>query len=167
MAGSPLTAAGLNNWDERTHARSQTGYTLAELLVVVALIGIVAVLATPTFLNYWKSSTLHAGAQELASAINLGRQLAISRNTTVCVQVSGTSLVMRTGGCGGTIWTGPVTDAAGAIQLANGLQVSAGGNVVFTNLGAASTAGSFTVTNPVGAGTRTVTVAASGRVSIS
>jgi type IV fimbrial biogenesis protein FimT len=178
MVGIALTAAGLTsffngdrsewrgNLDVRTHARSETGYTLAELMMVAAVIGILAVLAMPTFINYWRSSTLRAGAQELASAINLGRQLAISRNTTVCVQVTGTSIVMSTGGCAGTIWTGPGTDGAGAIRLANAMQVSAGGNVVFTNLGAASTAGAFTVTNPVGGEVRTVNVLPSGRVIV-
>lgn len=178
MVGISLTTARLisffngdtpqwrGNLNVRTHARSETGYTLAELLMVAAVIGILAVLAMPTFVSYWRSSTLRAGAQELASAINLGRQLAISRNTTVCVQVTGTSIVMRTGGCAGAIWTGPGTDGAGAIRLANAMQVTAGGNVVFTNLGAASTAGVFTVTNPVGGGTRIVNVLASGRVSV-
>ena len=142
------------------------GFTLAELSLVVALIGLLAVLATPTFLSYWKSSTLRAGAGELAAAVNLGRQIAISRNTTVCVQVSGTSIVMRTGGCGGAIWTGPGTDGSGVIHLANTLQVSSGGNVVFANLGTASTAGSFTVTSPVDGATRTVVVSTSGRVSV-
>ena len=132
--------------------------------MVAAMIGLLAVLATPTFLSYWRSSTLGAGAGELAAAVNLGRQVAISRNTTVCVQVSGTSVVMRTGGCGGTLWTGPGTDGSGVIRLANTLQVSSGGNVVFTGLGAAS--GSFTVTNPVDGATLNVVVSTSGRVAV-
>jgi prepilin-type N-terminal cleavage/methylation domain-containing protein len=142
------------------------GFTLAELSMVAAMIGLLAVLATPTFLSYWRSSTLRAGAGELAAAVNLGRQVAISRNTTVCVQVSSTSIVMRTGGCGGTVWTGPGTDGSGVIRLANAFQVSSGGNVVFTGLGGASTAGSFTVTNPVDGATRTVIVSTSGRVTV-
>jgi len=142
------------------------GFSLAELSMVAAMIGLLAVLATPTFLSYWRSSTLGAGAGELAAAVNLGRQVAISRNTTVCVQVSGTSVVMRTGGCGGTLWTGPGTDGSGVVRLANTLQVSSGGNVVFTGLGAASTPGSFTVTNPVDGAIRTVVVSTSGRVAV-
>src|SRR5207249_10826297 len=106
---------------------------------------------------------------ELATSINLGRQVAISRNTTVCVEVASlTNIRLRTGGCGGAIWTGPGTDGSGAIKISDSstLQISTTANVVFTNLGAASPAGTYTLTNPVNNGTRTVVVAATGRVSV-
>src|SRR5439155_25125591 len=99
------------------------GFSLAELSMVAAMIGLLAVLATPTFLSYWMSSTLGAGAGELAAAVNLGRQVAISRNTTVCVQVSGTSVVMRTGGCGGRLWMGSGTGGSGVIRPATTREV--------------------------------------------
>jgi Tfp pilus assembly protein FimT len=134
----------------------------------MAVIGILTVLATPTFLSYWRASILQAGAQELATAINLGRQLAISRNTTVCVQLIGTNIVLRTGGCGGTIWTGPGTDGSGAIRLQSGLQVSQlfPPPVVFTSLGAASPGNLYRVTNPADQSNRGVLVSTSGRVSL-
>ena len=46
------------------------------------------------------------------------------------------------------------------------LHISTTSNVVFTNLGAASPAGTYTVTNPVNHAMRTVVVAATGRVSV-
>jgi prepilin-type N-terminal cleavage/methylation domain-containing protein len=141
------------------------GFGLVELVVVMAFIGILTVLATPTFLTYLRAAKVRAGAQELATAINLGRQLAITRNTTACVQLSGTNILVRTGGCGGTIWTGSGTDGSGAIRLQSGLQVIqiTPFPVVFTSLGAASP-GTFKVTNPVDGGTRLVQVSNSGRV---
>lgn len=145
------------------------GFTFAELMLVVAIIGILSVLAAPTLWSYIQTSALQAGARELATAINLGRQLAIARNTTVCVEVTGTNIRLRTGGCLGTIWTGPGTDSTGVIKVSDPgtLQVSAlGGNVVFTNLGAANPGGAYTVRNPVDNRTRTVVVASSGRVSV-
>ena len=142
------------------------GFGLVELVVVMAVIGILTVLATPTFLTYLRAAKVRAGAQELATAINLGRQLAITRNTTACVQLSGTNILVRIGGCGGTIWTGPGTDGSGAIRLQSGLQVShIGPDVVFTSLGAASPGGLYRVTNPDG-GIRMVQVLTSGRVSV-
>jgi prepilin-type N-terminal cleavage/methylation domain-containing protein len=143
------------------------GFTLMELMLVVAILGILAALAAPTLISYIQTTALQAGTRELASAINAGRQLAIARNTTVCVEVTGTNIRLRTGGCLGTIWTGPVTDSAGLIKVSDpGTLQIAGPNVVFTNLGAASAAVAYTVTNPVDHKTRTVAVATSGRVSI-
>jgi len=53
------------------------------------------------------------------------------------------------------------------VRLASGLVVSAvGASVLFTGLGAASPAGRYTVVSPADSGTRSVVVAASGRVSI-
>lgn len=151
---------------ERFRLLNERGFGLAELVAVMLIIGILSVLAAPTLIDYWHSSTLQAGAEELAVVLNRGRQLAITGNTSVCVQVTGTNVRYLTGGCGGTVWTGPGTNASGVIQLTSGLQVSAGNSVVFTNLGAASTAGTFTVTHPTTSKTRNVVVAGSGRVTV-
>lgn len=145
------------------------GFTLAELVVILAIAGVLAALVAPTLSSYARTSALQAAARELATSINLGRQIAISQNTTVCVEVATvTNIRLRTGGCGGTIWTGPGTDGSGAIRIsdASALHLSTTGNVVFTSLGAASPAGTYTLTNPVNNGTRTVVVAATGRVSV-
>ena len=145
------------------------GFTLAEIIVVLAITGTLATLVTPALSSYARTAALQAAARELATSINLGRQVAISRNTTVCVEVASlTNIRLRTGGCGGAIWTGPGTDGSGAIKISDStsLQISATANVVFTNLGAASPAGIYTLTNPVNNGTRTVVVAATGRVSV-
>ena len=144
------------------------GFALPELMVVAAIAGVLAVLAAPTLVSYARASTLQAGARELATVINLGRQIAITQNTAVCVEVAGTNVRLRTGGCGGTMWTGPGTDGAGVIRLSepSALRISTTATVVFTNLGAAVPGGTYTVTHPVNNGTRIVVVAATGRVSV-
>jgi type II secretion system protein H len=146
----------------------EAGFSLIELIVVIAMIGIVAALATPQFMSYWRTSTTTAGASELATAINRARQLAIAGNQNYCAEVAGTAVRYRqnsNAACtAGTIWTGTGTGATGLVTLSNNIRVS-GGPVVFTSLGAAALAGTFTVTNPNG-GTRNVVVAASGRVSV-
>jgi prepilin-type N-terminal cleavage/methylation domain-containing protein len=161
----------VREWIGRGNSR---GFGLVELMVVMAMIGILSVLATPMFLSYWRASIVQAGAQELASAINLGRQLAITRNKTTCIQLSGGAIVVRIAlasapldGCGGTIWTGPGTDGSGAIRLQSGLQVTQiGPNVEFTSLGAASQLKLYRVVNLVDGRQRTVMVSTSGRVSV-
>jgi type II secretion system protein H len=144
------------------------GFALVELMVVVAITGVLATLLAPTLLSYLRTSALQAGARELAAAINLGRQLAIAQNTAVCVEVSGGSLRLRMGGCAGSIWTGLGTDASGAIKISesSGLLINTAANIVFTALGAASPAGTYTVTHPANGETKSVVVAATGRISV-
>lgn len=144
------------------------GFSLVELAVVLAVTATVAMLAVPSFLSYWESSSLQAGARELATAITLGRQLAISTKTAVCIDVSGTNLRVRIGGCGGPAWTGPITDASGVIRISDPvtLNVSSNARVVFTALGAASPSATFTLTHARTQATRSVVVAASGRISV-
>src|SRR5207302_4812163 len=142
------------------------GFTLTELLVLVAVIGIITTVSAPAFVSYWRSATLKGGAQELATILNRGRSLAIAQNTTLCVSQSASKVRFLTGGCAGTVWTGPGTDGNGWFTLQNRITVSsATANVIFNYLGAATTAGSYTVQNPVNNAAMTVTVALSGRVT--
>ena len=136
---------------------------------MVAIIGLVTAIAMPFFFSYWKSATLKAGAEELATLLNVARQLAIKDNTSFCVarESSGTRIRYEQASCGGTAWTGPGTDSSGWIRLANSVEVSAAtASVIFTYLGAASPGGTYTVRNPTDNSTMSVVVAASGRVSI-
>lgn len=145
------------------------GISIAELMVVLAVIGLFSLATTPFLLSYWRAATLTSGAQELQTILNSARQLAIRQNQSICVS-RGTNNRVRflVGGCAGTAWIGTGTDANGWLTLANSVEVSATtADVVFTYLGAASTAGQYTVRNPVNtAQALTVTVAASGRVTI-
>src|SRR5262245_45753437 len=142
---------------------NERGFGMAELIVVVAVIGLLAALAMPTFLTYWQSAGLSAGAAELQSILNRGRQLAISQNGSLCVEVSGTGVRYRTTSCAGTIWTGTGTSGAGLISLSNGLQIQGGPSVIFSNAGGASGNVNFTVRDPRTSRTRTVAVLTTGR----
>ena len=147
--------------------RNQSGFSLGELLVIVAVIGVVSILATPAFISYSQAARLKGGAQELATILNQGRQLAISRNTTTCVRHSGNKIRFRINGCAGTVWTGSGTDASGWFTLTEGVRITAAtADVTFTHLGTASTAGTFTVQNPSTSRTMRVIVALSGRITI-
>lgn len=147
------------------------GFSMAELLVVVAVIGILSAVGYPYYQTYMQSASLKAGAQELATIINGARQLAIARNVNACMTLSNNRAVYRIGvstTCGGgAVFVGVITKSDGTIALSNDIQVSGTtANVVFTNLGAASTAGTYTVRNPKTGNTMSVIVAASGRVTI-
>src|SRR5207245_1772800 len=109
---------------ERVRRMSARGFALAELIVILAIAGVLATLVAPTLWSYARTATLQAAARG--------------------------------------------TDASGAIKISDSgaLRISTTANVVFTSLGAASPAGTYTLTNPVTNATRAVVVAASGRVSV-
>jgi prepilin-type N-terminal cleavage/methylation domain-containing protein len=143
------------------------GFTLTELLVLVAVIGIITTVSAPAFVSYWRSAALKGGAQELATILNRGRSLAIAQNTTVCVNQSASKVQFLTGGCGGTVWKGPGTDGNGWFTLQNTITVSTTtANVIFNYLGAANAAATYTVRNPLNQATLSVNVSLSGRVTI-
>jgi prepilin-type N-terminal cleavage/methylation domain-containing protein len=148
-------------------ARDQAGFTGIELLVVVAVIGVIMAAASPFFLSYLRTSALRAGAEEMSAVLGRARQLAISDNTSMCVTDDDdpTRVRYRIGSCTGPVWTGPGTNASGFIRLGNDIQAS-GDNVVFTYIGTATTTGTYTVTNPRDGKTLTVVVTAAGRISI-
>jgi Tfp pilus assembly protein FimT len=149
--------------------RNQSGFSLGELLAIVAVIGIVSILATPAFISYSQAARLKGGAQELATILNQARQVAITRNTTTCVLQSADKVRFTIGTCASTnFWKAPGTDANGWFMLTEDVRVSAAtANVVFTHLGTASTAGTYTVQNyPANNRSLHVIVALSGRITI-
>jgi prepilin-type N-terminal cleavage/methylation domain-containing protein len=148
------------------------GFTLAELIMVIAVIGILAVMAVPSFLRYYQAATLKSGAQQLVTLINQARELAIKENGNVCVKLPGsnatqmTYVVVVTNPCTGTAWVGAGTDATGNLKLPTGITATASADPVFNYIGSASPVAVFTLTNTQTNATLTVSVAASGRVSI-
>jgi prepilin-type N-terminal cleavage/methylation domain-containing protein len=157
----------------RPRRRDAAGFSLAELMVAIAIAGIIMAVGLPSLWTYLRTATMRAGAEEMVTTLNGGRQLAIRSNTTVCVTHDNTRVQLRVGGCAGTIWTGPGTDAAGNITLANGLRAGGTQNFCYNYLGAGAANpapcvnnATFTVTNPAGGATMNVVVAATGRVRI-
>lgn len=138
----------------------QRGFTIAELLIVLVVVGLLASLGLPMFLSAWRTSAVRAGAEELVTVLNGARQLALNRNETVCVTLASGAVQYRPGTCAAT----PVTE----VRLASNVTVSTAQNVSFTYLGAATppAAYTYTVTNPHDGGTLSVNVTASGRVRI-
>ena len=148
----------------RDRGRDSRGFSLAELSVLMAVIGSLCVLSLPTFISYYQSAQIRAAAADVASQLNLGRQMAIQRNQSVCVSIGSTAPQYYLGGCGGTLLFGATTDSYGNEAGHDGVTLSTTANPVFNNLGAATPAATITVTQ--GSRTLHVTVSSSGRVAV-
>jgi Tfp pilus assembly protein FimT len=158
-----------------TRLGGQAGYSVGELAIVLAIVGLLSTLATPFFLSYFQASRVRVGAEEVAALLNQGRQLAIKENDTtgVCVHITSTAVQYYVGssGAGGTcastgLWTGPGSDSGGHLPIADGITLTTSSDIGFTYLGNASPGGTVTVANSQTGQTLHVTVAVSGRVSI-
>ena len=145
--------------------RSNLGYTMTELLVVVAVLGAIGGTVLISVMTYLPAASVRWGAAELQSAVNRGKMLAVSTRQNVCVQLVAGGYRFRQINCGGIVWTGPGTDAAGTMRLANNVTITSAASPIFTPFGTATQTAQFTVTG-AGARTTTVTVAATGRVTV-
>ncbi len=161
----------------RIRRLDQGGWTLAELLVVIAAIGILAAMSIPLFASYSRSATVRAGAQEMRTALNRGKQLAITLRQNICVWPVANGYQYRQNTCGavpgpllpvaGVGITNPVlgADGTGTFRLQNNVVVTVNTAApIFTPLGNASQAGQLRVTGPSG-DVLFVTVSAAGRIT--
>jgi len=82
------------------------GFTLIELMVTLAVLGILATLAAPSFQNLIRSTRLSTAANDLSSAMALARAEAIRRGARVTLCRSSTSAnALPTCDTGGGAWT--------------------------------------------------------------
>lgn len=65
--------------------RCSRGFTLIELIVVMAIIVVLAVVAVPSFVTFQRNSQLTSSANGLLAAINAARGEAMKRNQTAFV----------------------------------------------------------------------------------
>ena len=151
----------------RLATRSEDGYSLVELLVVVAIIAIMAFVAIPFLTTYIPSASVNYAAREVQASLNRAKLMAVATRQSICVQIVAGGYQFVQGSCGGTVWTGPGTDGAGTFPMGAGLTLAqnSGASPIFNQFGMATQTGSFKVTAS-GAPQQTISVNAAGRVSI-
>ncbi|MEO8218087.1 MAG: GspH/FimT family pseudopilin [Acidobacteriota bacterium] len=90
--------------------RRTRGFSLVELLVVMAMIGIIAVISAPAFLNFSRASSMRASLLGFSSDFRDLRQVAITRSIRVKMSFAAggptnTRYVAFESTDGGTTWT--------------------------------------------------------------
>jgi Tfp pilus assembly protein FimT len=149
----------------RRPGRAQAGYSFVELVITTAMILIVSALAAPSFMNYYRSARVRAGADVVKTYLNEGRQLAIRGNVPVCVKSTSSAIQFLQTNCTGTaIQVTGLSTSSSTVRLPENISLSTS-SAIFTNLGAANPGATYTVTDTVSGRQLTVTVAGSGRVT--
>lgn len=81
-----------------------SGFTLVELMVVVAVIAILAAIATPSFNSFIISSRISTQVNDIVSAVNLARSEAVKRGNGVSICQSSNGATCGAGSDWATGW---------------------------------------------------------------
>src|SRR4051794_11061411 len=76
----------------RPRNNASRGYSIMEILVVVAIIGIMSLVTVPAFMNFQRSNSVKASLRSFTSDIRNCRQRAISRNSDVRLELDSTNV---------------------------------------------------------------------------
>ena len=136
-----------------------SGFTITELMVTIAVVAILASLAIPNFIAWLPNYRLRSGAEEIQSTLQFARITAIKRNATATVAFDIANETYRAS-VGGQAIRGGRMPAGIDINSAFG-----GTSVQFDSRGIASAAGTAVVRNNLGR-SRTIRVYITGNSRI-
>lgn len=138
--------------------KSISGFTLIEVMIVIALISILAAIAAPNFRNYMIQRRLNGAARQVMSDLMFARMQAVSKDKNFQVTFSGTSYTIVDVATGETVVTKNIQTDYYDVSL------SSNNNPIFLPRGTATSLPTITLTNA--GGSKSVCVALTGRVKV-
>jgi prepilin-type N-terminal cleavage/methylation domain-containing protein len=149
-------------------ARRERGYSLVEILLVVAVAVILVSMCMPMYFDYMRKADAQAAAREAEAILDLARMQAIKQNCDVTATRSTGGFTFSRSGCSATAGTFkvPGMTASGIYPMATRSTLSGPASVTFTRLGAAKVARTFTVRSARYGTTMRILVNKAGRTTI-
>ena len=140
-------------------ARANSGFTLIELMITIAVAAILMTIAVPAFQNFLRNDRQWTTANSLVMALNAARSEAIKQDTavSVCPTVNGTSCSASSAWSQGWIVLSSATGSTPALtvpSLATGTTLTEASGltaVTFLSTGMVSAQAAFTLCDARGA----------------
>jgi type IV fimbrial biogenesis protein FimT len=127
--------------------RRPGGFTIIELMVVVAVLGVIAAFAAPSFSDYFARSRLNGAASEAYGDLQYARSEAVQRFTAARITFSATGYVVDIPATGQTLrtvtWSGGTSGSANMVATfdpVRGTAVVVNGPTVLSNSGTSASA---------------------------
>ena len=100
-------------------SNTQSGFTLIELMVVVAMVAILAMLAVPSWTQLQTRNAVRAAVNDFSTSLQFARSEAVRTNlpVTVCASSDGVNCTDTEMQDGWIVRTGPQVNAAGQVIL--------------------------------------------------
>jgi type IV fimbrial biogenesis protein FimT len=148
----------------------QSGFTLIEMMIIIAILAIFAAIATPNFLSYLPKSRLNGAARQVMGDLMAARMKAVSQNCDVTVTFASGNPEYK-------IWT----DSNNNDTIDSGEEITkniqsnyydviisstTNNNIKFSSRGTASPLGETIITLTNSVGSTKVNVSLTGRVKI-
>jgi len=143
--------------------RKSAGFTIVELLIVIAIAGVLSAIAIPNFSTWVASYRLKSAAQAVHANLIGAKMLGAKEGREYRITTAASAFTIQQGNLSSnsTAWT---TVKTLAMTEYPGVTANAANAIVFVPRGTASNE-TITLTNSKGA-TKTITVSIAGRVKI-
>ena len=136
-----------------TTTSKQHGFTLIEVLIAIAIFGILTTMAIPSFNTWQRNAQVRSDARLVKGALQQARVDAITRNESITVDFDGNS------------WD--IKDEDDALirsgELNSAANLEGASDITFNSRGIPASSTSFTVT---GSKTFTINISAAGNISL-